>query len=114
MNVAPATWKAPIVDATIPATHVQAKRIITIPVICRLHVVNGSLAQLVERPKHPYDGWIADNIRSVSRGFESRRNHEKKTIDGRVFDTKELTTYTVNHHLIPMAADTKSHFTYHF
>jgi len=41
-----------------------------------LHVVNGSLAQLVERPKHPYDGWIADSIRSVSRGFESRRNHE--------------------------------------
>ena len=37
-----------VVDATPEAPHVQVKRIITIPVICRLRVENGSLAQLVE------------------------------------------------------------------
>ena len=40
--------KLSIVDATPEAPHVQVKNN-TIPVICRLHVDNGSLAQLVER-----------------------------------------------------------------
>ena len=38
---------SPFVDATPEAPHVRVKNN-TIPVICRLHVVNGSLAQLVE------------------------------------------------------------------
>ena len=38
--------KLSVVDATPEAPHVRVKRINTIPVICRLHVVYGSLAQL--------------------------------------------------------------------
>lgn len=74
MIVAPATWKAPVVDATPTAPHVRVKRIVTIPVICRLHVVNGSLAQLdsalLERVV-----MLARPQDSGGRGFKSRRSH---------------------------------------